>query len=145
MPSFGFYLSLQHPAERDPRDLVAERLEQVRLARDVGYDSVFCGQHFLVPAGVQMLQPTPVLARVAAESGEMTLGTAVLITTLLNPLEVAETAATLAALAEGRFVLGAGLGYRPEEDAAFGVTAAATTVFAGEAEGRAEASSRARR
>ena len=51
----------------------------------------------------------------------MTLGTAILITTLLNPVEVAENAATLAALSPGRFVLGAGLGYRPEEDAAFGV------------------------
>ena len=59
----------------------------------------------------------------------MTLGTAVLITTLLNPVETAENAATLAALTEGRFVLGAGLGYRPEEDAAFGVPTKRVTAF----------------
>lgn len=129
MPRFGFYLSLQHPAGRDPRDLVRERLELVALVREAGFDSVFAGQHFLVPGEVQMLQPVPMLGRVAAEAGGMTLGTAVLITTLLNPVEVAENAATLAALAPGRFVLGAGAGYRREEDAAFGVGADRIRVF----------------
>ncbi len=129
LPEFGLYLSLQHPAERDPRDLVAERLELVRLVRDAGFDSVFAGQHFLVPAEVQMLQPVPILGRIAAEAGAMTLGTAILITTLLNPVEVAETAATLAAISPARFVLGAGLGYRPEEDAAFGVTDGRVRAF----------------
>jgi alkanesulfonate monooxygenase SsuD/methylene tetrahydromethanopterin reductase-like flavin-dependent oxidoreductase (luciferase family) len=78
-----------------------------------------------------MLQPVPMLARVAAESGSMTLGTAVLITTLLNPVETAENVATLTALTEGRFVLGAGVGYRPEEDAAFGVVRGRVGAFAG--------------
>ena len=131
MARFGLYLSLQHPADRDPRELVAERLELVRFVREAGFDSVFAGQHFLVPDGVQMLQPIPMLARVAAEAEGLTLGTAVLVTTLLNPVEVAEHAATLAALAPGPFVLGVGLGYRPEEDAAFGVPDRRVSTFAG--------------
>ena len=53
------------------------------------------------------------LGRVAAEAGTMTLGTGILITTLLNPVEVAENAATLAAIAPGRFVLGVGPGTAP--------------------------------
>jgi alkanesulfonate monooxygenase SsuD/methylene tetrahydromethanopterin reductase-like flavin-dependent oxidoreductase (luciferase family) len=129
VPRFGLYLSLQHPAERDPRELVAERLELVRLVAAAGFDSVFVGQHFLVPRDVQMLQPVPMLGRIAAEASDLTLGTAVLVTTLLNPVEVAENAATLATLAPGRFVLGAGLGYRPEENAAFGVEARRVTAF----------------
>ena len=40
---------------------------------------------------------------------------------LLNPVEVAENAATLDAIAGGRFVLGVGIGYRAVENAAFGV------------------------
>ena len=129
MSRFGLYLSLQHPAERDPRELVAERLELVRLVRDAGFDSIFAGQHFLVPPDVQMLQPVPMLGRVAAEAGTMTLGTGILITTLLNPVEVAENAATLAAIAPGRFVLGVGAGYRPEEDAAFGIADSRIRAF----------------
>lgn len=131
MRRFGLYLSLQHPEDRDPRELVAERLELVTLVREAGFDSVFCGQHFLVPPDVQMLQPVPVLGRIAAEAGRMTIGTGILITTLLNPVEVAENAATLAAIAPGRFVLGAGVGYRPEENAAFGVERGRIAAFEG--------------
>jgi alkanesulfonate monooxygenase SsuD/methylene tetrahydromethanopterin reductase-like flavin-dependent oxidoreductase (luciferase family) len=118
---FGLYLSLQHPVERHVREVAAERIALVSLVRELGFDSVFCGQHFLVPQDVFMLQPIPVLARVAAEAEGMQLGTSILITTLLNPVEVVENALTLAAMTAKPFVLGVGPGYRPEEDAAFGV------------------------
>jgi alkanesulfonate monooxygenase SsuD/methylene tetrahydromethanopterin reductase-like flavin-dependent oxidoreductase (luciferase family) len=118
---FGLYLSLQHPVERDVREVMAERVALVGLIRELGYDSVFAGQHFLVPPDVFMLQPVPVLARIAAEADGMQFGTSILISTLLNPIEVVENAVTLAAMSEQPFVLGVGLGYRPEEDAAFGV------------------------
>ena len=69
-----------------------------------------------------MLQTVPLLARIAAEAG----GSAhrrpgILLLTLLNPLEVAENAATLDAICDGRFVLGVGFGYRDEENDAFGL------------------------
>jgi alkanesulfonate monooxygenase SsuD/methylene tetrahydromethanopterin reductase-like flavin-dependent oxidoreductase (luciferase family) len=118
---FGLYLSLQHPVERDVRQVMTERVELVRLVRDLGFDSVLCGQHFLVPPDVFMLQPVPVLGRIAAEADGMQIGTSILISTLLNPVEVAENALTLAAMSTQPFLLGVGLGYRPEEDAAFGV------------------------
>ena len=118
---FGLYLSLQHPVERDVRAVVDERVELVRLVRDLGFDSVLCGQHFLVPPDVFMLQPVPILGRVAAEADGLQLGTSILISTLLNPVELVEHAQTLAAMTAQPFILGVGLGYRPEEDAAFGV------------------------
>jgi alkanesulfonate monooxygenase SsuD/methylene tetrahydromethanopterin reductase-like flavin-dependent oxidoreductase (luciferase family) len=120
---FGLYLSLQHPAQRSPREIVRERLELVALIRELGFDSVVCGQHFLVPSDVLMLQPVPMLARIVAEAGPMQIGTSVLIATLLNPVELVEQALTLAAMTEQPFMLGLGAGYRPEEDAAFGVPA----------------------
>src|SRR5262249_37334433 len=126
---FGLYLSLQHPVDRDARDVIRERIELVRLVRDLGFDSVVCGQHFLVPDDVFMLQPVPVLGRIAGGAGGMRIGTSVLITTLLNPVEVAENALTLAALTDLPFVLGVGLGYRPEEDAAFGVPPARVRAY----------------
>jgi len=51
------------------------------------------------------------------------------VTTLLNPVEVVENAATLAAICEGQFVLGVGIGYIPREDAAFGVGGGRGRVF----------------
>jgi alkanesulfonate monooxygenase SsuD/methylene tetrahydromethanopterin reductase-like flavin-dependent oxidoreductase (luciferase family) len=99
---------------------VGEHLEQVRLARAVGFRSIWAGQHFLSsPFG--MLQTVPLLARLAAAAEGMTVGTAVLLLPLLNPVELAEQAATLDAIAGGRFVLGVGLGYRAVENDAFGV------------------------
>jgi alkanesulfonate monooxygenase SsuD/methylene tetrahydromethanopterin reductase-like flavin-dependent oxidoreductase (luciferase family) len=116
----GLYLSPQHPPGTDPRRAFAEHLEQVALARALGFAAVAVPQHFLAER-YQMLQPLPLLARLADEAGEMRLVAGVLLLTLLNPVEVAEQAATMDVLTGGRFVLGVGLGYRAEEDAAFGV------------------------
>jgi alkanesulfonate monooxygenase SsuD/methylene tetrahydromethanopterin reductase-like flavin-dependent oxidoreductase (luciferase family) len=124
----GLFVSAQHPEEDDPAARLAEHIEQVRLARDVGFASIFAGQHFL-PAPFQMLQTIPLLARLAAESGEMRVGAGILLLPLLNPVEVAEEAATLDVLTGGRFVLGVGLGYRAEENAAFGVPRERIRVF----------------
>jgi alkanesulfonate monooxygenase SsuD/methylene tetrahydromethanopterin reductase-like flavin-dependent oxidoreductase (luciferase family) len=76
-----------------------------------------------------MLQPVPLLARLAAEAGELRVGAGILLLPLLNPVEVAEHAATLDVLTGGRFVLGVGLGYRAEENAAFGVPDGRVRVF----------------
>lgn len=125
----GLFVSAQHPAGVDPVRALDEHLEQVRTARELGFDSIFAGQHYL-SAPFQMLQPVPLLARLAAEAGEMRVGTGVLLLTLLNPVEVAEAAATLDVLTSGRFVLGLGLGYRREENEAFGLPAARARVLA---------------
>ena len=117
---FGLFVSAQHPVGDDSVARVREHLEQVRLARDSGFDSVFAGQHFLSEP-FQMLQPIPLLARLAREADGMRIGAGILLLPLLNPVEVAEQAATLDVLTEGRFVLGVGLGYRAEEDSAFGL------------------------
>lgn len=118
---YGLYLAAQDSMERDPAQLLDEVLEQVRFARDAGLDSVFMGQHFL-SAPFQMFQPVPLLARIAAEGGELRIGAGVLLAALLNPVELAENAATLDVISGGRLILAAGLGYREEENRAFGIT-----------------------
>jgi alkanesulfonate monooxygenase SsuD/methylene tetrahydromethanopterin reductase-like flavin-dependent oxidoreductase (luciferase family) len=97
-----------------------ETLEQVRVMRDLGFDSVWVGQHYL-STPYQMWQPMAVLARLSAEAGRMTVGTNIFLLTLHNPVESAELAATLDVITYGRFVFGVGLGYRPEEFDAFGI------------------------
>ena len=97
-----------------------DSLAQFRAVNDAGFDSYCYGNHFLIDP-FQHFQPWTVLARMAAEPGNITLATSVLLLPLLNPVEVAEQAATLDHISEGRFVLGVGLGYRPEECEAFGI------------------------
>ena len=76
-----------------------------------------------------MLQTVPLLARIAADAGEMRVCSGILLLTLLNPVEVAENAATLDAITDGRFVLGLGLGYRQEENDAFGLPGRRLSIF----------------
>ena len=117
---FGLLLSAQHPPGV-PAAAVRVHLEQVEAARNLGFTSVWVPQHFLSHP-FQMFQSVPLLARVAAAAEGMTIGTSVVLLTLLNPVEVAENAATLDAIADGRFVLGVGLGYRTIENAAIGIS-----------------------
>jgi alkanesulfonate monooxygenase SsuD/methylene tetrahydromethanopterin reductase-like flavin-dependent oxidoreductase (luciferase family) len=120
LPALGLFLNVQHPPERPAREVVREILEHVSVAGEAGFASIWAGQHFLTHP-YQMLQTVPLLARVAAEAGDMTLGTGIALLPLLNPVEAAEHAATLDAIAGGRFVYGVGAGYRAEEDRAFGL------------------------
>jgi alkanesulfonate monooxygenase SsuD/methylene tetrahydromethanopterin reductase-like flavin-dependent oxidoreductase (luciferase family) len=124
----GLYLSAQHPPGASAAGAVRQHLEQVEPARDLGFASVWAPQHFLSHP-FQMFQTVPLLARVAAVAEGMTIGTGVLLLTLLNPVECAENAATLDAIADGRFVLGVGLGYRTPENAAFGVGRGRAELF----------------
>jgi probable F420-dependent oxidoreductase len=116
----GVFLGSQQRGEDDPVRRVGEYVEQVRLMAAAGYDSVWLGQHY-VTAPEQYFQPMPLLGRLAAEVGEMTLGTNLILLPLHHPVEIAEQFATLDALTGGRIVLGVGLGYREEEFAAFGI------------------------
>lgn len=98
-------------------------LEQFRAARDAGFDIFSWGHHYLIHP-FQHFQPLPVLARLAAEPGDIKLATGVLLLPLLNPVDVAEQIATLDHISHGRVILGVGLGYRIEEFEAFGVALA---------------------
>lgn len=92
-------------------------LDQARLARDGGFHILSGGQHFLAPR----LQTFPLLARLAAETGEMEIATSVVLLPLLNPVQLAEDAATINAMTGGRFILGVGLGHQADEREAFGI------------------------
>ena len=116
----GLFLSSQGAPGADPREVAAEQVALVRAARDAGFATVLAPQHFLA-GDVPMLQPVPLLGRLAGEAGGMRIGTGVLLLPLLNPVEVAEVAATLCALAPAGVAIGVGMGYRAVEDAAFGV------------------------
>ncbi len=51
---FGLYISTQWPEGVDISSELDNMLEQVRVARDNGFDSVWMGQHYLT-APMQMM------------------------------------------------------------------------------------------
>ena len=107
------------PGESMPEKL-KEGIEQVAACRDAGFDLITLGQHYLA-APYQMPTSLPFLGRMTAVAGEMQVAASVILVPLHNPVEMAESVATLDALCDGRFIFGVGLGYRDEEYAAFGV------------------------
>ena len=116
----GFFVTNQYlPGESMPQK-IQESVEQVRAARDAGFSLIATGQHYLA-APYQMSTVFPLMARLAAEAGDMQVAATVILVPLHNPVELAESIATLDCITDGRFVFGIGLGYRDEEYTAFGV------------------------
>ena len=116
----GIYLNSQHPVSDDPARRFAEIIEQVRLVRSLGFDSIWAGEHHITP-GFHFFPQFGLLQRLAADTEGLWLGTNVTLLPLHNPVEVAEVGAFLDVMTGGRFLLGVGLGYRPEEYAMYGV------------------------
>lgn len=96
-----------------------EMLEQARAAEALGYDSVWLPEHHLM--GGYVPSPLIALAAVATVTERVELGTDVALIPFYNPVRLAEDVALLADMSGNRFILGAGLGYREVEFAAFGV------------------------
>jgi alkanesulfonate monooxygenase SsuD/methylene tetrahydromethanopterin reductase-like flavin-dependent oxidoreductase (luciferase family) len=117
----GLFITNQQHLDRDMVSALDEQISMVRHARDRGWDSLLTGQHYLNEGNNRQLQLVPFLARLAAEAGEMIIGTGILLLNLHNPVYVAETIATLDIIAKGNFIFGVGLGYRDVEFDAFGV------------------------
>jgi alkanesulfonate monooxygenase SsuD/methylene tetrahydromethanopterin reductase-like flavin-dependent oxidoreductase (luciferase family) len=116
----GFFTAVQWSTEENPAAFLKALREQVRAARDNGFSSLFVGQHLLTgPMG--MFQTNPLLGHLVEEAAGMQIGPGVLLLSMMNPVLAAEEAATLDWLSDGNYVLGVGLGYRPEEFQAMGV------------------------
>ncbi len=115
----GLYLATQFTPGTPIGPQVDNLVEQVRVARANGFASLWAAQHFIT-APVQMFQTMPLLARLLPEAEGMTVGPNILVFPLLHPVLVAEEAATMDWLSDGRFVLGVGIGYREAEFRAFG-------------------------
>ena len=116
----GLFINTQFPEGFNVSDRVPEMVEQVRAARDAGFASLWFPHHWLTHP-MQMLQITPLMGYIAAHAEGMTIGPNILILPPLNPMHVAEEAATLDVLTGGNYILGIGLGYRQPEFDAFGI------------------------
>ena len=116
----GMLVNSQYVAGESMPTKIQESVEQVRAARDAGFDIICGAQHYLT-APYQMSATLPLLGRLAAEAGDMEVATTIVLLPLHNPVEMAESVATMDAICGGRFIFGIGLGYRDEEYTAFGM------------------------
>lgn len=115
----GIYLNSQHPEHEDAGAHLRSIIDQVVLAERLGFDSVWAGEHHVTP-GFHFFPQLTLLAHLAAYTGEMTLGTNLVLLPLHPPVDIAEQVALIDQLCGGRFILTVGQGYRVEEFDAFG-------------------------
>lgn len=89
-------------------------VRMARLAEDAGVDSVWVGDSLVAKP---RLEPLAALAAVAASTSRVRLGTSVLLAALRHPVLLAQTAATVDQLSEGRLTLAMGVGgaFTPEQ------------------------------
>jgi alkanesulfonate monooxygenase SsuD/methylene tetrahydromethanopterin reductase-like flavin-dependent oxidoreductase (luciferase family) len=121
MLQIGLTLTLEWTADEDDGTQLRQILEQARAARDAGFHSLWVTQHLVVGPTMRQFQPMPLLGRLSEAAPGLTLGTGVLLLSMLNPVLLAEECATLDRFTEGRFILGVGIGYREHEFKSMGV------------------------
>jgi len=104
-PKIGYLLPtreriMEGKPETAPLMALAERAE------GLGYDSIWIGDSLLARP---RHEPLTLLAGVAGRTKKVSLGTAVLLPTLRNPVVLAHQVATLDQVSEGRVILGIGI------------------------------------
>ena len=100
-----------------------ELLRMAKTAEDVGFDSLWLGDHLLYDLAVGPRGPWEVwtsLAAIAASTRRILLGPLVASTSFHAPAMLAKQAATVDAISGGRLILGLGAGWNRREYDAFG-------------------------
>ena len=101
-----------------------ELLDMVRAIEDVGYDSIWLGEHLLyrwpdrAPRGPWEAWST--MAAIAAVTSRVQFGPLVACTSFHNPALLAKQASTIDEISGGRLILGLGAGWNETEFRAFG-------------------------
>jgi alkanesulfonate monooxygenase SsuD/methylene tetrahydromethanopterin reductase-like flavin-dependent oxidoreductase (luciferase family) len=114
----GISLTSNHPDAEDPRHGARSMIERAAAAHRAALDSLFVGDQHVSPT--PYYQNTPMLGRLLAEWGEAPAGCLFLLP-LWHPVLVAEQIGTLAAIAQGPFIMQCGLGWGEARFAAMGI------------------------
>src|SRR5262245_12350788 len=119
---FGFMYNFRNsPRFPTPRPrLYAEAFAHMQAAEALGFASVWVPEHHLSEDGYNPA-PLPLLAAMAVQTSRVAIGTSVLLLPFHHPVRVAEEAAAVDNLSNGRLILGLGLGYRLAEFARYGI------------------------
>ena len=123
---FGLF-GINYGACADPATAVAV----ARAAEDAGFESVWTGEHVVlpdpqvppspVPPGVPFLDPAVALAVISQHTTRLLLGTGIIILPQRNPLVLAKELASVDVVSGGRLLFGVGIGYLEPEFRALGI------------------------
>jgi len=101
-------------------ELYRKHLDLTVRAEELGFDTIWLTEHHFVEDGYSS-SLLPIAAAIAARTKKIRIGTFVLLLPLHNALRVAEDAATVDIISNGRLDLGVGQGYRVDEFTGFNI------------------------
>jgi alkanesulfonate monooxygenase SsuD/methylene tetrahydromethanopterin reductase-like flavin-dependent oxidoreductase (luciferase family) len=101
LPSRGIFLG------GEDRSGISHLFELAQMAENAQLDSVWVGDSLFAKP---RLEPLATLAAVAVNTSHIRLGTAVLLAPLRHPVQLAQMAATVDLISNGRLIIGMGVG-----------------------------------
>lgn len=104
---FGLFVEEARPGDTQAQAF-REALELADTAEAIGLDCVWLGEIHFNPSRSVISAPLVMATAMATRTKRVHVGTAVQVLPLGNPLRIAEEAATLDQLSEGRFQMGVG-------------------------------------
>src|SRR5258708_19393110 len=117
MVKFGYVMGFRNPRERSQLregDFYSAMFEQNEYLDQAGFDTVWTTEHHFTDDGY-LAATMPMLAAMAAHTRRVKIGSFVLLGPFYHPLRLAEDAALVDVISNGRLRLGIGVGYRREE------------------------------
>jgi len=120
--TFGLWYDFRNPphAKRTDAEIYAATLDQIVHAEQLGFDDVWLSEHHFIDDAYSPSM-LAIGCAIAARTKRIRIGTSVLLLPLHDPVRVAEDAATLDVISNGRLELGLGVGYRVEEFTGFNI------------------------
>ncbi len=105
---FGIFLDFAARREATASDIYREAFDLVDVAEESGLDTVWLGESHFNPNRSVLSAPIVVAGSIATRTKRLRVGNAVQVLPLISPLRIAEEAATVDQVSEGRFEFGVG-------------------------------------
>ena len=117
---FSSFHLFNRPDHMTTKEVYDYQIELVEYLEELGFDGVWLAEHHFRDYGV-CPDTLAMLMHLAGRTKDIRLGTGVSILPLHNPISIAESAAQLDLLSNGRLDFGVGRGYQGSEFERFGI------------------------
>src|SRR5579864_1312256 len=118
---FGLFHEFQKAPDASEAEAFAQSFELVDAAERWGLDAMWLAELHFAPERSVLASPLILAAAIAQRTRRMKIGTAVQVLPLCHPLRLAEEAATVDQISDGRLIFGVGRSGFPQTYQAYGV------------------------
>jgi alkanesulfonate monooxygenase SsuD/methylene tetrahydromethanopterin reductase-like flavin-dependent oxidoreductase (luciferase family) len=118
---FGLFHEFACRSGQSQAETFAESFDLVDAAEDWGLDAVWLAELHVQPKRTVLAAPLTIASAIAARTDRIKIATGVQVLPLVNPLRIAEEAATVDHISHGRLVFGVGRSGLPRSYQAYGV------------------------